>query len=229
MTITGRDGAALEEAASAIAARGPRPRTLVDDAGDTEAHVRRIRALDVESGGLDLVIANAGVGVPAGQAPAYAWEAVRDAFHVNFCGAAATLTATLPSMVKRGRGHVVGIGSLASFGALPGSAAYCAPKAGLAMLLDCLKIDLEGTGVAVTQVNLGFVSTRMVAHATHPMPQLMSADRAAERIARRLASRPGVITLPRTLAALARGLGAMPTGVKAALAARLAPGSDGGS
>lgn len=130
-------------------------------------------------------------------------RALDDAIEINFVGAAATLTAALPAMVSRGRGHLVAVSSLASYGPLPASAAYRAPKAGLDMLMECLRIDLTGTGVRVTNVRAGFVRTRMVATTTHPMPGLMEPDEAAERILEGLERAPAEIVFPRWLAALA--------------------------
>lgn len=199
----------LEETAALCRSAGATADVVVLDVGDTEASVARIRALDDELGGLDLVVANAGVGAPRDVRP-YAWEAVRDALHVNLSGATATLLAALPAMVDRKRGHVVAIGSLASYGALPGSIAYCAPKAGLAMVMDCLALDLAGTGVASTHVRLGFVETPMVAASTHPMPQLMRAADVARRLVPRLRKRPREIVMPRALALATRALAALP-------------------
>jgi len=208
--LVARTAAALDEVARGIAARGGRAHPVVLDVGDTAATAARVRAIDEEAGGLDLVVANAGVGVADRDLPPYAWEAIAPALHVNLCGAAATLTAALPTMVARGRGHLVGISSLAALGALPDSAAYCAPKAGLSMLLECLRIDLAETGVAVTAVHLGFVRTRMVAESTHPMPQLLSVEEATARIVDALPSRPASIDLPQPLAAAARAFGRLP-------------------
>jgi len=216
VTITGRDAQALDAALAELKELG-RVDGRVLDAADTAATVRAIRALDEQVGGLDVVVANAGVGADLSKGPPYAWEAMADALHVNFTGAAATLTAALPAMVARGRGHLVGISSLASYGALPNAAAYCAPKAGLNMLLDCLALDTLDTGVAVTTVKVGFVKTRMVANATHPMPQVMEVDDAADRIVSALASRPRVVTVPKLLALGAWVGGALPLGVKARL------------
>jgi short-subunit dehydrogenase len=216
VTITGRDAAALDAALAELRALGT-AEALVLDAADTDATVAAVRALDERVGGLDVVIANAGVGADPTKGPAYAWETMAAALHVNFTGAAATLTAALPAMVARGRGHLVGISSLASYGALPNAAAYCAPKAGLNMLLDCLALDTRGTGVAVTTVKVGFVKTRMVEHATHPMPQAMEADDAAARIVSALERRPRVVTVPKSLAFGAWVGGALPLAVKARL------------
>jgi short-subunit dehydrogenase len=212
VVITGRDRSALEEACAEL---GERARGEVLDAGKTDESVLRIRAIDEEVGGFDMVIANAGVGMPDPTMTSYAWEAIAGALHVNFCGAAATLTAALPAMVARGRGHVVGISSLAAFGALPGAAAYCAPKAGLDMLLECLRIDLAGTGVAVTRVSLGFVRTRITERSTHPMPQLMDVGDVAKRIVDALSRRPSSIVLPRALGAATRVFSFLPAVLRA--------------
>ncbi len=212
--VTGRDRAALQEACAEI---GERARAEVLDAGHTDEAVRRIRAIDEEVGGLDMIIANAGVGMPDPAMTPYAWEAMAGALHVNLCGAAATLTAALPAMVARGRGHLVGISSLAAFGALPGAAAYCAPKAGLDMLLECLRMDLAGTGVAVTRVSLGFVKTRMTERSTHPMPQRMDAEDAAKKIVRALKRRPSSIVLPRALGAATKAFSFLPSSLRAKL------------
>jgi short-subunit dehydrogenase len=209
VTVTARDAAAIGAVVEAIRREGGAADAAVIDVGDTDAAVATIRSIDARAGGLDLVIANAGVG-PTPDATSYAWETVRDACHVNFCGAIATLTASLPDMVRRGRGHVAGIGSISARAALPGALAYSTPKAGLEMAIACLRLDLAGTGVAATYVELGFVRTAMVARSSTPMPMILEPDAAARAIVRGLARRPRRIVLPRPLAAVAAGLGALP-------------------
>lgn len=209
IALVARGAEALGAVAAEVERAGARARIEVLDVGDAEATADRMRSLDDALGGLELVVANAGVGAGPTADP-IAWETLRDPFHVNFCGAAATLTAALPRMVARRRGHLVGIGSLSAYGALPGAAAYCTPKAGLGMLLDCLRLDLAGTGVAVTHARLGFVRTSMVAQSTHPMPQLLEADEVGRELARRLPSRPREIVMPRALALATRALAALP-------------------
>lgn len=214
--LIARRQALLEDVAAAIHAQGGQAETLVLDVADTEVTVHRLRQLDAQHP-IDLIIANAGVGVPPSlpaSLPAYSWEAISGAFHINFCGAAATLTAVLPAMVARGRGHLVGIGSLASFGALPSSAAYCAPKAGLSMLLDCLRLDLRHTPITVTSVHAGFVRTDMVARSTHPMPQLLDTDDAARRILAAIEARQERLDFPQPLAVATRLFGRLPSGLR---------------
>lgn len=222
----GYEVCAVARRAEALATLQEEARTLggvctpeVLDVGDTDHAVARIRALDTHEP-FDLVIANAGVGAAQG-VDATSWEAVRDAFHINFCGAAATLTALTGAMVQRGHGHLVGIGSFASFGPLPQAAAYCSPKAGLTMLLGCLDLDLAGTGVAVTDVRLGFVRTSMIEASTHPKPQLLEPEDAARRVVLGLQKRPRTLTIPQPLGAGAWTLAHMPRSVAKVIARRL--------
>jgi short-subunit dehydrogenase len=211
----------LDEAAEAVLSLGAEPLVEVLDVGDADRCAARVREIDAALGDLDLVVANAGLGAAPGADP-IAWETLRGPFHVNFCGAAATLTGALGAMIARRRGHLVGIGSLASYGALPEAAAYCAPKAGLAMLLACLDLDLARTGVAVSHVRLGFVRTRMVERSTHAMPQILEPDEAARRIVRRLRERPREVVLPRALGAAARLANLAPRALRTRVLARAA-------
>lgn len=187
----------------------------VCDVSDPEAIASLVRKL----GELDLVIANAGVGAAPGKR-SWEWETFRDALQTNLNGAAATLTAGLPAMVERRRGHLVAISSLASFGALPSAEAYCVPKAGLNMLMDCLALDLEGTGVKTTNVFLGFVRTQMLTGSTHSLPQLMEPEDVARQIVRKLKKAPRSITLPRSLGLAARVGSVLPGSMKRALSGR---------
>ncbi len=219
LVLAARREPLLRELAAELRGLGAEPVVAPMDVADSDRTAERVRALDQEHR-LDLVVANAGVGAAPGAAP-LAWETLRGPLHTNLCGAAATLAGALPGMVDRRRGHLVGIGSLASYGALPGAAAYCAPKAGLAMLLECMALDLTGTGVAVTHVRLGFVRTAMVAASTHPMPQLLSPEACARVVVARLRRAPREIVLPRALGVATRALSLLPEGLRD-LGARIA-------
>src|SRR5688572_32351749 len=210
VVLAARRADRLHAVAEGIEADGGHARVEPMDVAETTATVARIRALDAELGGFDLVIANAGVGMKHKGLPSYAWEAMAAACHLNFCGAAATLTAVLPEMVGRGNGHVVGISSIASFTPIPGRGGYCAPKAGLSMLLECLRLELAGTGVAATAVHPGFVRTAMTAKSKGALPFVMDPPAAAERIVSALSGKPATIDFPWQLATAARVGAALP-------------------
>lgn len=223
VTLLARRERALVEVAREVEAAGGRATVAVADVADTPRLVERMRALDDDAGGIDVVFANAGVGAPSND-PQLSWEAIEPALATNLLGGAATLTALLPRMIERGRGHLVAISSIASFGALPGAAVYCAPKAGLSMLTECLRMDLLGKGVAATSVHVGFVRTAMVERTTFAMPMLMEADAAARHIVERLPDAPATIDFPAPIALAAKALAALPVSVRDAIARRVKSG-----
>ena len=105
---------------------------------------------------------------------------------INVMGAAATLTAVLPRMVERDRGHVVGISSVASYRGLGAYSAYCGSKAFLSTFLESVRVDLYGTRVRVTCIEPGFVKSEMTARieGRAPMPFIATSEAAAERFGR---------------------------------------------
>jgi short-subunit dehydrogenase len=199
----------LEALAAEIRSEGGRARVVEMDVADTERTVASIRAVDAEMGGLDLVMANAGIG-RAIDARRLRWERISQLCLVNFNGAIATLCAVLPGMVKRGRGHLVGVSSMGALAPFPTIGAYGATKAGLSMFLASMRLDLRGTGVAVTCVHPGFVRTEMTAHVKKPMPLALESDEAADLILTKLRRKPAEINFPVSMTAVARALAALP-------------------
>src|SRR5579863_718567 len=109
----------LEQMAKTLGARGCRVLTYVADVCDA-AHMEQVAMTFCEAaGGVDLVIANAGIsaadkildGNPAG---------VSNMFRINVEGVVNTLFPMVPAMVAQGSGHLVAIGSVAGFRGLPG-------------------------------------------------------------------------------------------------------------
>ncbi|WP_439625690.1 SDR family NAD(P)-dependent oxidoreductase [Gemmata sp.] len=156
---------------------------FVCDVGSREPVEAMVRAVTEQLGPIDLVIANAGVGRPTHLDPVNMAD-VEDTFRINLMGVVYTLSAALPGMLARKSGHLVGISSLAGYRGLPGESAYCASKAAVNAYLDGLRIHLHGTGVRVTTVCPGFVTTPMTEMNTFHMPQVMTAGVAAGKILR---------------------------------------------
>jgi 3-hydroxy acid dehydrogenase/malonic semialdehyde reductase len=84
------------------------------------------------------------------------WEEMID---TNIKGLLYTSRALIPGMVKRGRGHIINIGSIAGHEAYPGGNVYCATKFAVNALSKGLRLDLSGTGLRVTSVDPGMVKT----------------------------------------------------------------------
>lgn len=216
VVLAARRQSELDSAVGEIEAADGQARAVCMDVAQTDATVRQIRALDSELGGFDLIIANAGIGTGK-RSDSFKWEAIASQVRVNFDGAIATLTAVLPDMIERRRGHLVGISSLAGLSPLPRAAAYCASKAGLSMYLASLQGDVAKYGVTVTTVEPGFVKTPLTADIKHAMPQLLELDDAVARIVKALGKRSARVVFPQPLAMLTMASAHLPAKLRAKL------------
>ncbi|HEY8212446.1 MAG TPA: SDR family NAD(P)-dependent oxidoreductase [Myxococcaceae bacterium] len=179
----GRREAELGALRDEVARAGGRLEVVAMDVSRAQETIQRIQEIDRGCGGLDLVIANAGIGT-ATPAKKIQWADVEQMIGVNVTGAAATLTAALPGMVERNRGHLVGITSIAAYRGLSRMAGYCASKAYLATFCESLRVDLARTKVRVSRIHPGYVKSEMTAKNPFKMPFLMETDAAVEGIGR---------------------------------------------
>lgn len=129
----------------------------VTDAAAIEAAV----AVAVERfGGIDVVIANAGIatGGSVRTIDPAAWERVVE---VNLMGSWRTVRAALPHVIER-RGYVLQIASVAAVAHAPFMSAYCASKAGVEAFADCLRTEVAHLGVDVGVAYFSWIDTDMV-------------------------------------------------------------------
>jgi len=185
----------LARVAGLVQARGGRATSIPVDVTHADAVFAAVKRAESELGGLDMVIANAGVG-SSGHASRLQWADVARTIDVNVTGALATLVASIPIMLAQQRGHLVGITSLAGKRALPDSGPYSASKAALSAFLETLRLDLGPAGIAVTDVQPGFVETPIHGSAKHPKPFMWPADKAARVIVDRLKRAPAIVSFP---------------------------------
>lgn len=179
------------------------------DVADPDATMKAVQEADDACGGLDLVIANAGVGEET-PAKRMKWERVARTIDVNVTGAAATLVAVLPRMVERDRGHLVGVSSIAAFRGMPRSAAYCASKAFLTTFLQGLRADLLETRLRVTAIHPGFVKSEMTAKNKFHMPFLLETEDAVARMGEAILDGRASLTFPWQMAVAIRALTVLP-------------------
>ncbi len=153
-------------------------------------------AVERDSGPVDLLIHSAGVfDITRAHAPAP--KPVEDMLEVNYLGAVYAIEGVLPSMLKRGSGHLVAISSLAALRGLPFMAGYCASKAALSTFMESLRPSLRKRGVAVTTCHPGLVLSRMVTRIPFRYAVMaLSSPSAAEIILRAVARRRKEIFFP---------------------------------
>ncbi len=195
---TKEDGEALTRVASA------RLRVLMLDVTDPASIAAAGRTLTeaMPEAGLAGLVNNAGISV-AGPLELLPLAEVRMQFEVNVIGALAVTQALLP-LLRRARGRIVNISSIAGLAATPFLGAYCGSKFALEAMSDALRLELAPWGIAVSLVEPGAIQSQIWQRAT------MSATRTLGGVA------------PDSLALYAQPLSRMQE-VMAAAAARAIP------
>jgi NADP-dependent 3-hydroxy acid dehydrogenase YdfG len=138
----------------------------VADRAPVEAAVARFVA---EAGGLEVVVANAGIANygPFAQTGADAAERMTA---VNWLGTVYTVDAALPHLLDAACGHVVIVSSGAGHRSFPWAAAYGATKAAQRAFGEALRHELSGTGVSLTMVYPGEIATALHDHEKDSLP-----------------------------------------------------------
>ncbi len=152
-------------------------------------------------GGLDLVIANAGINLAKRKLPDF--NQGKKVIEINVIGVINTLAPAIEIMKKQKAGHIVGIGSLSGLYGLPGMAMYGASKAAVLSMFETFAIDLPNYGIHVTCVAPGFVATPLIKDNNHRMPFLMNTDRAVAKILWAIEKKKVLYLFPRPLSYIA--------------------------
>jgi short-subunit dehydrogenase len=120
----------------------------------------------------------------------------------------------LPLMLARGRGQIAVMSSVAGIASLRDAPAYSASKSALLSYGLALRERLHGTGVRVSVLCPGYVTSPMSLQIRGWKPLEITADRAAERIVKGLARDRAVIAFPAPLVLAARLARLLPTGLR---------------
>ncbi|HJK96634.1 MAG TPA: SDR family NAD(P)-dependent oxidoreductase [Polyangiaceae bacterium LLY-WYZ-14_1] len=148
---------ALAEEAAADPTSSGRIEPLVFDLTDRRATEAALEG--PAAAGIDVLVNNAGLArgvAPLQEGDVDDWEAMID---TNLRGLLYATRAVLPGMVARGRGDIVNVGSVAGRWVYPGGNVYCATKYAVGALSEALRLDVQGTGLRVTNVLPGMVET----------------------------------------------------------------------
>ena len=131
------------------------------DVTDLDAIERAVATTVEQLGGIDVVVANAGIafGAPVRQIPPGAFEHVID---VNLGGVYRVVRAALPHVIDR-RGYVIGVASLAAIlPCFPGFSAYSASKAGVEAFMYALRAEVGHLGVDAGVAYFSWIDTDIV-------------------------------------------------------------------
>ncbi|MBV1788171.1 SDR family NAD(P)-dependent oxidoreductase [Marinobacterium sp. D7] len=143
----------------------------------------------------DLIILNAGTHDPF-TAREFSAQRVETLLNINLCGTLRSLDPSLKHCLKRGRGQIAIMASVAGYRGLPTAAAYGASKAALINLAEALRLDLAGSGVDLRLISPGFVRTPLTDKNQFTMPALIEPEQAAQWILKGLTSSRFEISFP---------------------------------
>jgi NAD(P)-dependent dehydrogenase (short-subunit alcohol dehydrogenase family) len=155
VVVTGRRAEPIEAVAAEI--KG------VAIAGDTSDPAHAAEAVDAvvrTFGGLDIVVANAGLGY-GGTAGDIDDERWRSTLEVNLTGPLVLVRAAIPALLDRGGGSIVLVSSVSGFVSSMDSVAYDASKAGLLGLTRSIAVDYGSRGIRANALCPGWVITPM--------------------------------------------------------------------
>jgi NAD(P)-dependent dehydrogenase (short-subunit alcohol dehydrogenase family) len=157
-----------EQLATVADELGPEHLWVETDVTDAEALAAAVRRTVETFGGLDIVVANAGI-APLTTVMTSSAHALARTIEVNLIGSMLTAHAALPEIAKR-KGHVLLISSAAAFTVLPGMSAYCAAKAGVERFGDALRLEVAYRGVTVASAHPTWIDTDMVRDTEDALP-----------------------------------------------------------
>ena len=209
VALVGLEPERLEALAAEL---GPGHAAFACDVTDQAALERAAAGAASAFGGLDVVVANAGIAC-FGTAATAPVEAQARVIEVNLVGVLRTVVATLPHVRQR-RGYYLLISSAAALAPAPALAAYAAAKGGVEQLGNALRLELAHRGVAVGVAHPCWIDTDLVRDAREdlssfraliarlpgPFGAITSLDRCADALADAVESRRRRVYVPRSLA-----------------------------
>jgi len=191
-----RDGTALAALVQDLEERGATVADATCDVTDRDGLHRAVASIEATIGPIEVLLACAGIGTLT-LVPDLDTATLRTTLEVNLIGVAQSIEAVLPGMIARGRGHLVGVASMAGYRGFPWMISYSASKAALIAYLEALRPGLRRRGVTVTTVCPGFVRTRLSTSVPYQRPvKMIEPEEAARYLVRAVEKRPRNCVFP---------------------------------
>jgi len=192
LVIGARTREKLEEVAAGLAARGGNVHAYPCDFSDMEACDRFVKTVLDNHGHVDVLVNNAGRSIRRSLSLSF------DRFHdfertmqLNYFGAVRLIMGFAPSMLERGRGHIVNISSIGVLTNAPRFSAYVASKSALDAFSRCAAAEWSDKNVTFTTINMPLVRTPMIAPTRiYESVPTLSPEEAAQMVADAIIYRP---------------------------------------
>jgi NAD(P)-dependent dehydrogenase (short-subunit alcohol dehydrogenase family) len=156
--IADRQLGQAQELAQRLSGGGGKVHALDLDVRDYSAFKRAVAEVVQQSGRIDYLFNNAGIGV-GGEVDAYTLDDWTDVFDVNLRGVVHGIQAVYPVMIGQRSGHIVNTGSMAGLVFAAGQTSYTATKHAVVALSVALRVEAERHGVQVSVLCPGAIRT----------------------------------------------------------------------
>lgn len=157
VVCAGRDGHAAKEL---LDAGGDHAAFRCADVREPESVTQLMRYADEHFGGLDIVVANAGVSRP-GPAAGLPLEQWNEVISTNLTGVFNCTQAAVPYLEQSSSGRLINLSSALATRVAPGASAYCSSKAAVEMFTRVCAIELAPRGVTVNCLSPGIIDEGM--------------------------------------------------------------------
>jgi short-subunit dehydrogenase len=191
----------LEELVSELRKEGVEAAYAAADVVDNDGLTQAVQDLENTLGPVYGLIANAGIAGNTKRGRLHVENANR-CIDVNVKGVIHSIGAVQGGMLERNEGFISTVSSLAAYRGLPTSGPYSASKAAVSTLMESLRVDLTSSKLTFSTIHPGFVHTPLTAKASHPLPFVISAERAAVIMLKGLAKGKPEINYPWQLSIL---------------------------
>jgi NAD(P)-dependent dehydrogenase (short-subunit alcohol dehydrogenase family) len=162
VAISSRHLPATQKAAGSLTSDQSRVLAIESDVSSMASEVRAVKALTDHFGGLDVLVANAGVGhfAPIESLTEEDWKST---INTNLTGVFNSVKASIGSL-KKSKGYIITIASLAGTNFFEAASAYNASKFGLVGFTQAIMLDLRKYDIKVTTIMPGSVATEFNDH-----------------------------------------------------------------
>jgi short-subunit dehydrogenase len=193
LVLVARRADRLNDLAEAVSKAGGQPLTIAADVSDGEAMPAIVAQAVSHFGRLDVMLCNAGFGI-YGRIETIPPAEMQRLLAVNYMGSYVAAQAALSVFRRQQSGHLLFVSSIVGKRGIPYMGAYAATKFAQVGLAECLRAELEGSGIHVsvvfpisTETEFFEVMSRESGHATRARGPRQSAADVAEAIARAIA------------------------------------------
>ncbi|MBP6550038.1 MAG: SDR family oxidoreductase [Flavobacterium sp.] len=139
---------------------------LALDVRNVDSIQAAVAKIIADSGRLDIVVNNAGVGItgPLEEIPT---EEIKNNFETNFFGPIEVMKAVLPQMRAQKSGLIINVTSIAGYMGLPYRSVYSASKGALELITEALRMEVKSFGIQITNVAPGDFATNIASGRFH--------------------------------------------------------------